>query len=661
MKDSMLSVIIPCYNCAATLEEAVSSVYKQDIQTPFEVVMVDDGSTDTTKEVMSLLSSRYQNITCIYHDTNHGGGAARNTAMRHTKGEVIFCLDSDDILPPTTLSKMYNFLLENNCDAVGIHRSIKFNGTNIKDVQVVHNFGWVGETIPFDSLVQKPSEPYCSLYSTFMHTRKVFDVTGGYPEDNGFDTQSFAWRTLANGFIAKTCPDAEYLHRINFQKSYFVREAEGGRVNLNWFKIFDEFLFLFNDEAKHVLLSFKFNDYTKNIYELLKKIDSPFVKNLEKYTVRHCKDNKIQEIIKEKSEKDQTKFDLYWVGSEFLRRGNFLEAEKFLRLSKRKGFTYPIIEEKLLLCELCLSGKNLLEEQKKIDLTKQKMLPLWKQFFKAVKNILKKIKKELLKYPKFDFLYCLFLRIKYLVTETKKKKEYYAQIESIKKNKKIVLDITNGGIGDFLVFSTLPRLLKQKYNVDFYLSRNSLYILRNKDTLDLCFTMNPYFKGISDDTDTFKLQIFHSEMSMRTLLLNNEGKTVLEVLEQQFGVTDKGIPEIYYKPNKLKHYSNIILVDKNTITGELSGWKYKENIFEDVAHKYKLAEDVIEYVDPKKQNLFEYVDMIYSCKHFIGTFSGGASIAACFDKPFSVIWPYNAITGTNYNFRYKQSAGEYVK
>jgi hypothetical protein len=418
---------------------------------------------------------------------------------------------------------------------------------------------------------------------------------------------------------------------------------------------------LFNDDAKHTLLSFKFNDYTKNIYELLKTIDSPFIDNVEKYTVRYCKDNKIKEITKEKSESSQTKFDLYWLGSEFLRRGNFLEAQKFLLASKEKGFSYPILEEKLLLCTLCLSGKNLIEEQKKIESTKQKMLPVWKRFRRSIKVVLKVIKKWLLKSPQFAYLYCLSMRIKYLVTERKKKKDYYTKIESIKKNKKIVVNIPNGGIGDFLVFSTLPRLLKQKYGIDFYLSRNSLYVLRNKDTLDLCFGMNPYFKGVSDDTDIFELQIFHSEMSLMTLILDKEGKTVLEVLEEQFGVSDKGIPEIYYKPNKLKNYSNVILVDKNTITGELSGWKYKENIFEDTAQKYKQEDDIIEYVNPKKQTLFEYVDMIYSCKRFVGTFSGGSSIAACFDKEFSVIWPYNAITGTNYNFRYKKSAGEYVK
>lgn len=393
MENCKLSIIIPCYNCQETLGEALTSVYTQNLTIPFEVVMVDDGSTDGTKELMMRLASKYPNIKCVYHEKNRGGGAARNTAIKNASGDTIFCLDSDDILPPGTLSKMHSFLKEKNCDAVGIHRSIKFNGTNIKDIAVIHTFGYASNRVTFESLIEKKGVSMNPLYSTFMHTRKAFDITGGYPEDHGFDTQSFAWRFLANGLIAYTCPDAEYLHRINFHKSYYIREAEAGKVNLNWFKIFDEFLFLFSDAGKKSVLSFKFNDYTKNIYDSLKKIGSPFVENLERYTKPYCKDNKIKEI-EGNQDKEQTMFDLYWLGSELLRRKNVTGAQKALLSAKEKGFTYPIIKEKLYLCEQCLLGKAIEEEQKKINLKKQKMLPWWKYMLKIVKNILKGIKES---------------------------------------------------------------------------------------------------------------------------------------------------------------------------------------------------------------------------------------------------------------------------
>jgi hypothetical protein len=96
------------------------------------------------------------------------------------------------------------------------------------------------------------------------------------------------------------------------------------------------------------------------------------------------------------------------------------------------------------------------------------------------------------------------------------------------------------------------------------------------------------------------------------------------------------------------------------ISGEKLGFKFKTNAFENEIFK-KGESDLVEYVDTSKQDIFTYVDMIYSSKYFICTFSGGASIAASFDKSFSVIWPYNAINGTLYQFRYSNSLGCYVK
>jgi hypothetical protein len=70
--------------------------------------------------------------------------------------------------------------------------------------------------------------------------------------------------------------------------------------------------------------------------------------------------------------------------------------------------------------------------------------------------------------------------------------------------------------------------------------------------------------------------------------------------------------------------------------------------------------DTIQYVNPNSQDLFTFVDMIYSCKYYIGTSSGGASISACFDKPFSVILPYNALNASVFRFCYHNSKGNYL-
>ncbi len=92
-----VSVVIPSYNSANFLPEAIESVLGQTYS-PFEVIVVDDGSTDETKQVCD----RYPTVRYIYQ-TNQGVAAARNTGMQVSQGEYLLFLDSDDCLLPEAI------------------------------------------------------------------------------------------------------------------------------------------------------------------------------------------------------------------------------------------------------------------------------------------------------------------------------------------------------------------------------------------------------------------------------------------------------------------------------------------------------------------------------------------------------------------------------
>lgn len=281
-----LSIIIPCYNCEKTLREAVESCYKQGFEneSDFEIVMVDDGSTDNTKELMHTLASEHNNIQTFFNEKNQGGGATRNKAVTHSLGEVIFGLDSDDMLPPGTLLKMYTFLKETAkksvCDGVTIHRSIKFNGNSIHNIDHVDVSPYPGERIPFTSLVSKTKE-FCPVSVTFMYTKDAFTKAGGYPTSHGYDTQGFGWRFLCAGLSAYTCPDAEYLHRIHASESYYLREYNSGKMNYNWRDILLEHQYVFSDKAQSFIRTFNYKDFTRNIMDDLINIDGFLVPNIE--------------------------------------------------------------------------------------------------------------------------------------------------------------------------------------------------------------------------------------------------------------------------------------------------------------------------------------------------------------------------------------------
>jgi len=97
-----VSVIIPTYNRAHLVGRAIRSVLNQTYQ-DFEIIVVDDGSTDNTEEVVKGFND--DRIRYIWHDENRGGAAARNTGIKAAQGEYIAFLDSDDEWLPEKLEK----------------------------------------------------------------------------------------------------------------------------------------------------------------------------------------------------------------------------------------------------------------------------------------------------------------------------------------------------------------------------------------------------------------------------------------------------------------------------------------------------------------------------------------------------------------------------
>ncbi len=100
----MISVIIPTYNRAWTLTEAIDSVLAQDYQN-FELIVVDDGSSDNT----SNLIDRYAGRLKLIRQTNAGVSAARNRGIAEARGDFLAFLDSDDTWLPQKLSRQMDF------------------------------------------------------------------------------------------------------------------------------------------------------------------------------------------------------------------------------------------------------------------------------------------------------------------------------------------------------------------------------------------------------------------------------------------------------------------------------------------------------------------------------------------------------------------------
>lgn len=105
----VVSVIVPSYNSAVYIEETLDSIFAQTYR-DYEVIVVNDGSPDTPK--LERVLAQYQNRIAYIKQENRGPAGARNTGIRHARGEFLAFLDSDDIWLPEFLEGQLNFFRE---------------------------------------------------------------------------------------------------------------------------------------------------------------------------------------------------------------------------------------------------------------------------------------------------------------------------------------------------------------------------------------------------------------------------------------------------------------------------------------------------------------------------------------------------------------------
>lgn len=108
----LVSVVIPVYNGSLFVEQAVASV-KQSTYKNFEILLIDDGSTDKSKEICHRLEKKYKHLKFYSFDKNKGLGRVLNFALKKARGKYICRINQDDVMHPTRISKQVKFLEAN--------------------------------------------------------------------------------------------------------------------------------------------------------------------------------------------------------------------------------------------------------------------------------------------------------------------------------------------------------------------------------------------------------------------------------------------------------------------------------------------------------------------------------------------------------------------
>ncbi len=165
-KDTLVSIIIPMYNCEPYFDETIASVFAQTY-TNWEAICVDDCSKDGSLALARKYAESDPRIKVYAHEVNSGAFAARNTALSKCTGRYIAYLDSDDIWMPEKLEKQLKFMAEKNIDVcITGYQTVESDGTFRNNVkvpertnykQMLSNTLTCTHTIVFDTKTVDPS------------------------------------------------------------------------------------------------------------------------------------------------------------------------------------------------------------------------------------------------------------------------------------------------------------------------------------------------------------------------------------------------------------------------------------------------------------------------------------------------------------------------
>ncbi len=208
------SVVIPAYNRGKLLKETIDSVLLQTSR-DYEIIVVDDGSTDDTMQVLESYDNQIRTVS----QSNQGPEVARNTGARHSKGDYIAFLDSDDIMLPLALETYGKVILSQGQPAI-ILSNLEFFGES-KPLEIKDRSAEPIEIVTYKNCVSKDRTVRASA-SIIVVRKDVFSKAGGFRNSSAdayfCDDLDFMLRVGCHGpaiLIISPCVVAYRVHQHN--------------------------------------------------------------------------------------------------------------------------------------------------------------------------------------------------------------------------------------------------------------------------------------------------------------------------------------------------------------------------------------------------------------------------------------------------------------
>lgn len=202
----MFSIIIPSYQQKEFLEEAIVSALQQDYEYPYEILVVDDGSTDGSYDIAAKYATEHPVKVVLISQVNKGLASARNTGIMNAMGDWILPLDADDKLEPTALRRIEETIKANkHADIIGL----SFTQFGDAEGEIV-----LSPTPVLDDFRTGNRIGYCSA----IRKSKLLAVGGYNPRMLwGYEDLHLTINLLTRGARIVTIPEALWRYRVKAQ------------------------------------------------------------------------------------------------------------------------------------------------------------------------------------------------------------------------------------------------------------------------------------------------------------------------------------------------------------------------------------------------------------------------------------------------------------
>lgn len=219
MKNPLVSVIVPCYNQADYLREALDCVLAQTY-TNWECVIVDDGSNDNSCAVAQEYLNKDTRFAYLYQE-NQGPSVARNNGIQHSSGEYILPLDADDLIADTYIEKAICAFVDNPEYKLVYSRAKKFGALNVEWNLPDYSYN----KLLWDNII------FCSA----IYKRKDYNSTKGYNPNmrEGLEDWDFWLSLLGPDDKVYRINDILFYYRIkNASRNVLVTQAREALIQI---------------------------------------------------------------------------------------------------------------------------------------------------------------------------------------------------------------------------------------------------------------------------------------------------------------------------------------------------------------------------------------------------------------------------------------------